>query len=86
MIDPDRMTITTAGRVLRPPRMVFLLCQYLAANPGFVRSRAQIMDAVGISCGNYDRAVDSLVRRARAIDGLRPHIKTHAGAGYYWEA
>jgi len=79
------MTITIAGRVVRPPRRIWMLCQHLAASPEQVFSRAQIMDAIDMGEDCSDRAIDSIVRDARKIDGLRPHIRTRAGLGYYWQ-
>ncbi len=82
MIDATARTVTIDGRAVRPTRMVFELCAYLAAYPGAVRTRVQIMDAVGISCGTTDRSVDSLVARARRF-GVSA-IQTAHGVGYYW--
>lgn len=83
MIDLDCHTITIAGRVITPTRGVWRLCVYLAAHPGFVRSHAQIMDAIGISEDCVDAAVLSVVKRARQ-QGVT-YIRTHRGMGYSWQ-
>ena len=84
MIDRARRTVTVDGRAIRPPRMMFEMCAYLADHPGAVRTRAQIMDAIGISMNAGDLAIDSHVKRARRA-GLT-QIKTAYGVGYYWAA
>lgn len=59
----------------------------LISNPGFVRSRNQIMDAVyGSGIFVEDRTVDSLIKRFRAkvrCGGYDP-IRTRSGLGYAW--
>ena len=83
MIDPDRRTVTLSdGAVIIPTPKVFALCEYLAANPGHVKTRIQIMDAIGSEYITSDRSVDSLVKLARRA-GVR-NIVTHHGVGYSW--
>ncbi len=83
MIDLDRRTVTIGAVTLRPRRIEFDIIAYLAAHPGFVRTRWQILDAVGLSHNSNDRAVDTHVKRIRA-HGISA-IKTSPSVGYYWE-
>lgn len=84
MVDRDRMTVTIDGRVITPTRQTWRLCEYLSAHPGYVRSRLQIMDALGISHNSFDRAVTDVVKRARA-EGITC-IRNRQGLGYAWVA
>jgi DNA-binding response OmpR family regulator len=83
VIDLDRHTVTIAGRVITPTRGVWRLCVYLAAHPSFVRSREQIMDAIGVGEDCSDLADYSVIKRARAR-GITC-IRTHRGMGYSWQ-
>jgi DNA-binding response OmpR family regulator len=83
VIDLEGRTVTTSGQVIRLPRLGFDLCAYLAAHPGAVRTRVQIMDAIGIPADVSDRAVDSHVARARKAGVVQ--IATAAAVGYYWQ-
>lgn len=83
VIDGTTRTITIDGRVVRPQRMSFDLCAYLAAHPGAVRSRIQIMDAIGAEYATNDRCVDTHVKRARKAGVTQ--IMTAHGVGYYWQ-
>ncbi|MEO6299946.1 MAG: winged helix-turn-helix domain-containing protein [Paracoccaceae bacterium] len=82
-VDPDCRTITQGKITVRPTRAEFDIIYYLSARPGFVRSRAQIMDAMGAGEEASDRAIDTHVKRIRAY-GIRA-LKTSRGVGYYWE-
>ena len=83
MVNRETRTVTSGGRVIRLPRLAFDLCAYLAARPGAVRSRVQIMDAIGIPVDVSDRAIDSHVKRARKAGVAQ--IVTAAAVGYYWQ-
>ena len=87
-LDRDQHLIIYRGKSCTPQRYEMAVCVYLAANPGFVRSRPQIMDA--IYPDNLDvseRAIDSIVKRIRALFGaefgINP-IGTLRGVGYRW--
>ncbi len=83
MIDRDRRTVTVSGKAIRPTKIEFLICLYLSGGKGFVRSRAQIMDACEISDDATEWAVDSHIKRLRN-KGVTA-IKTSWGVGFYWE-
>lgn len=83
MIDREARTVIIDGRAIRLQRLGFDLCAYLAAHPGAVRTRVQIMDAIGIPVVSSDRAVDSHVKRIRAA-GVTQIIAAPA-VGYYWQ-
>ncbi len=86
-IDRDRMKVGIAGEWVPVTASQYALVEYLMQKPGFVRSRAQIMDAVhGQNIFVDDRTVDTLVRRVRAVFrpfGIDP-IETRSGFGYAW--
>jgi len=83
VIDTARKTVTIDGVEIKPTKSTWRLCEYLAANPGWVRTPHQIMDAIGMSYNVYDTGVRSAVKRARK-EGIAC-IKTRWGMGYYWE-
>ena len=83
MIDREARTVTVGGRVIRLQRLGFDLCAYLAEYPGAVRTRVQIMDAIGIPADASDRAIDSHVKRIRAAGVTQ--IVTAPAVGYYWQ-
>lgn len=84
MIDEDRRAVMNSHGVWIFPNgtRVFDLCRYLAEHPGFVRSREQIMDRLGIDYECSDNSVYSVVKRARyaGID----MIVARPGLGYAW--
>jgi DNA-binding response OmpR family regulator len=82
-LDHNRKTITIDGKVVKPAGLTWKLCAYLAEHPGWVRSKADIMDAIGISLNSSDSAVPSVVKRARK-EGVTC-IKVRYGHGYTWE-
>lgn len=83
MIDLNRRIVTIRGQIIRPSRQGFDICAYLAAHPGFIRSRVQIMDAVGIDLETCDTCICDHAKRLRAI-GVTA-IRTAQGVGYFWE-
>ena len=88
VIDVDRHLIAKGDKRCRLTHREMLLVTYLAAHPGFVRSRNQIMDHVyGVDYYINDRSIDCLVKRTRrtvfAALGECP-IGTQHGAGYFW--
>lgn len=87
-IDKDRMLVRRGDRICRlTPRQFSIVC-YLAANPGFVRSRDQLMTQQSDTWVEIlDKSVDSTIKRIRA--SLRRDIDvdpigTLYGAGYFW--
>lgn len=81
-VDRDCMTVTVDGRRLKLTRRTWLFCDYMSRHPGFVRTKEQIMDACGVSCGKADLTAIDIVRRARQ-QGV-PCIETRHGLGYCW--
>lgn len=82
-VDLERRTLTVGAKVFRPPRQEFELAAYLARRPGVVRSRAELLDVLGVSLNRTDRTIDTVVKRLRARLGVDP-IGTRHGYGYYW--
>jgi hypothetical protein len=83
IVDPHRRTVLVNGQPVRLPRLAFDLVAYLAATPGYVRTRAQIMDAIGTSLNTSERSIDSQLKAVRRA-GITA-IRTDRGVGYYWE-
>jgi len=88
ILDLNRRTLVHAGRVLRPSPRQWAIASYLAAHPGWVRSRDDILAVVDPEVTVEYRTVDSTIkhlRRAmRAAFGAPDWILTHYGEGYYW--
>lgn len=84
-IDKQRKVVWCNGtEVLLPPNQ-FALCAYLASEPGVIRSRNEIMEAIEIKTVASYKAVDTLVRRVRDQNPvLRTQIITRMCWGYYW--
>jgi two-component system OmpR family response regulator len=87
VIDTGRREVTRAGETISLTRAEFELLQTLAAQPGRIFSRSQLVSIVGASDGGAsDRVVDSHVRNLRAkieIDPKQPRlILTVVGFGY----
>ncbi len=86
-IDSDRMTATFRGQRLDLTRYEFRLLAALAAQPGRVFTRDQLMDAAWEDPGSaLDRTVDAHIKtlraKLRAIDPEAEAIVTHRGTGY----
>lgn len=90
LVDINRRTVTLGGIPAYLTAAQFDLVAYLAANPGFVRTRRQILEVIspGATGEYYDRNVDSHVRRSReafrAAWGIAEWIETAQGVGYRW--
>jgi two-component system alkaline phosphatase synthesis response regulator PhoP len=87
VLDPARLTITRAGRVIDLTATEFQLVATLARQPGRVFTRAQLLDAVrGDDGESFDRAIDAHVknlRRKLEADTRNPrYILTVYGVGY----
>jgi len=68
----------------------FLLVKALAARPGMVKSRDQLIDAAyGENIYVDDRTIDSHIKRVRkkfrAMDDSFDHIETLYGIGYKYK-
>lgn len=87
-IDPDKRAVIVGGKPHRLPRRVYDLIEVMAARPGRVWTRGDLMNAVGMPLRNSDRSVDSIVKHARkhlvSLTG-RQFIQSMWGVGYYWE-
>jgi len=87
VVDDDRCAISFRGVPLELTRYEYRLLKLLAAKPGRVYSREQLMNAVWEDPGaSLDRTVDAHVKMLRAkIRAVVPDadpIQTHRGMGY----
>jgi two-component system alkaline phosphatase synthesis response regulator PhoP len=87
VVDRSRMRATVDGRVVDLTSTEFQLLAALAASPGRVFTRAQLLDALhGVAFESYERAIDAHVkniRRKLEPDPRRPHyVLTVYGVGY----
>jgi two-component system, OmpR family, alkaline phosphatase synthesis response regulator PhoP len=86
-IDRRRMHVSVAGRRVDLTATEFELLATLAAQPGRVFTRAQLLDAIhGMAFESYERAIDAHVknlRRKLEPDPRAPrYIETVIGVGY----
>lgn len=90
IIDDERKTISYHNQPLNLTRLEFSLLHTLAAQPGRVFSREQLLDALGISAdAGYDRNIDGHIKTLRAklravVPDAEP-IKTQRGFGYAYQ-
>ena len=84
IIDPGRHVVTRNGMPVELTLTEFGMLQYLAARPGFVRTREQIISAVhGKSTVLSSRTVDVHVTALRRkLEEYGEHIETVRGVGY----
>ena len=87
LMDPDRHLCSSKGNEVKLTVTEFLILQALAARPGMVKNRDQLMDAAyGESIFLDDRTIDShikrLRRKIRALDKGFDNIETLYGIGY----
>ena len=86
-VDQERRRISFCGHLLELTRYEYELLRTIAARPGRVFSRDELLARVwGDSTESIDRTVDAHVKTLRAklraaVPGLDP-IRTHRGAGY----
>ena len=90
-LDPDRHLCHWQDKEVKLTVTEFLLLQALAARPGHVKSRDQLMDAAyGDSVFLDDRTIDSHIKRLRRkfrqSDPHFDHIETLYGIGYRYKA
>jgi len=86
-IEPSKFTVSRAGEKLDLTRTEFFLLQKLAAYPGRVFTRMQLMDeALGDAYVGYERTIDSHIRNLRRKIEFNPveprYILTVYGIGY----
>ncbi len=87
VMDPDRHLCTWRETPVQLTVTEFLILQSLAARPGHVKSRDQLMDAAyGENIYVDDRTIDSHIKRLRkkfkAVDDDFEKIETLYGIGY----
>jgi len=87
VVDDERCSIRFRGAALELTRYEYRLLKLLAAKPGRVYSREQLMNAVWEDPGaSLDRTVDAHVKMLRAkLRSIAPDadpIQTHRGLGY----
>lgn len=85
-IEPARRIVTVNKKVISIVPKEYELLMYFIDNKNQVLSRTQILDAVwGYDYEGYDRAVDTHVKKLRAILGEENHyIHTIIKGGYIW--
>lgn len=85
-IEPARRIVTINKKVISIAPKEYELLMYFIDNKNQVLSRTQILDAVwGYDYEGYDRAVDTHVKKLRAILGEENHyIHTIIKGGYIW--
>ena len=86
-MDPARHRVSWEGRDVTLTVTEFLILKSLAARPGHVKNRDQLMDsAYGESIYVDDRTIDSHIKRLRkkfkAVDDSFQQIETLYGVGY----
>ena len=91
LMDPDRHLCSWKETEVKLTVTEFLILQALAARPGMVKNRDQLMDAAyGESIFLDDRTIDShikrLRRKMRAHDPEFDQIETLYGIGYKYKA
>jgi two-component system OmpR family response regulator len=87
VLDVPRMRTEVAGRRVELTPTEFQLLATLAAQPGRIFTRSQLLDAVhGVAFESYERAIDTHIkniRRKLEPDPRRPaHVLTVYGVGY----
>jgi DNA-binding response OmpR family regulator len=87
VLDVPRMGAESGGRRIDLTPTEFQLLATLAAQPGRIFTRAQLLDAVhGVAFESYERAIDTHIkniRRKLEPDPRRPqHVLTVYGVGY----
>jgi two-component system, OmpR family, response regulator ChvI len=91
LLDAERHRVVWRGREVKLTVTEFLILEALAARPGVVKTRNQLLDAAYGDDGFVDdRTIDSHIKRIRrkfrAADGEFDGIKTLYGAGYRFAA
>ena len=86
-MDPSRHQVTWDGRPVSLTVTEFLILEALAARPGVIKSRNQLMDAaypddVFVDDRTVDSHIKRMRRKFRTVDGNFGAIDTLYGAGY----
>ena len=86
-MDPARHAVTWDGRAVSLTVTEFLILEALAARPGVIKTRNQLMDAaysddVFVDDRTIDSHIKRLRRKFRAVDPQFSAIETLYGAGY----
>ncbi len=86
-MDPARHHVTWDGRIVSLTVTEFLLLEALAAHPGVIKSRNQLMDAaypddVFVDDRTVDSHIKRMRRKFRTVDHDFSAIETLYGAGY----
>ena len=87
VVDRDRHEVAVAGRTVDLTATEFSILAALAAQPGRVFTRSQLLDAVhGVAFESYERAIDAHVKNIRRKLEPDPHapryLLTVHGVGY----
>ncbi|MBI3752180.1 MAG: response regulator transcription factor [Chloroflexi bacterium] len=87
VVDRDRHSVEVAGRPVDLTATEFAILAELAAQPGRVFTRSQLLDAVhGVAFESYERAIDAHVKNIRRKLEPDPHapryLLTVHGVGY----
>ena len=87
VMDPARHQVTWQGKPVSLTVTEFLILEALAARPGMIKSRNQLMDAaydddVFVDDRTIDSHIKRLRRKFRAVDAEFGAIETLYGAGY----
>ena len=87
VVDRERHAVEVAGRAVELTATEFSILATLAAQPGRVFTRSQLLDAVhGVAFESYERAIDAHVKNIRRKLELDPHapryLLTVHGVGY----
>jgi DNA-binding response OmpR family regulator len=86
-IDVPKMRVTAGGRTIDLTPTEFEILTTLAASPGRIFTRGQLLDVLhGISFESYERAIDAhiknLRRKLEPIPGSPRYVLTVYGVGY----
>jgi DNA-binding response OmpR family regulator len=87
-MDSQRLSVTAEGREIEELTPTeFELLAALAAQPGRVFTRAQLLEAIhGVAFESYERAIDAHIKNIRRKIELKPadpqHVLTVYGVGY----
>jgi len=86
-IDPGRHRVTVRGKQVKLTSTEFNLLRYLAARPGWVFTRYQIVDAIhGNDYPVTDRSIDvQVVGLRKKLGTVGKYIETVRGVGYRFE-
>ena len=86
-LDLPRMRATVAGRAVELTPTEFQLLAAIAAEPGRVFTRSQLLDTIrGVAFESYERAIDAHVKNIRRKIEREPaspkYVETVYGVGY----